>query len=222
MIGALLVARPGEAHVSIVSGPAFADSTQMLRFGVGHGCEGSDTWRVRVELPAEIVSVRALPGDLGPFVLETDDAGLVTAVTWEKSEDGLLESDVGYYELGLRLRVPNAPFTELLFPVYQTCRISDGREVEVAWVSTEPDAGDGEVGPAPRLPIVPKRFPGWNRFTLPRDVADLATFFGDALIVWRDEAAYSSNPTTVELIGETSGVTRLTDLSAGDEIWVKY
>ena len=43
-----------------------------------------------------------------------------------------------------------------------------------------------------------------------------------ALIVWRGNAAYSFNPTTVELINMTEGVTPLTELSADDEIWVKY
>ena len=30
-------------HVSVASGPAFANTTQEVTFGVGHGCEGADT-----------------------------------------------------------------------------------------------------------------------------------------------------------------------------------
>jgi hypothetical protein len=36
------------------------------------------------------------------------------------------------------------------------------------------------------------------------------------------DAAYSSNPTTLEQIKSTDGVSELTALESGDEIWVKY
>ncbi|AKU92675.1 hypothetical protein [Vulgatibacter incomptus] len=38
----------------------------------------------------------------------------------------------------------------------------------------------------------------------------------------RGDAAYSTNPTTAELIGQTDGVTMLQSLKADDEIWVRY
>lgn len=44
------------AHVSVVSGPGFANTTQEIVFGVGHGCAGADTTRVRVEIPAGVLS----------------------------------------------------------------------------------------------------------------------------------------------------------------------
>jgi hypothetical protein len=53
-------------------------------------------------------------------------------------------------------------------------------------------------------------------------VPDLSVFFGDAQIVWKGTAAYSSNPATAELAKMTSGVSELTALDAGDEIWVRY
>jgi uncharacterized protein YcnI len=209
------------AHVSITSGVALADTTQEITFGVGHGCEGSDTRAVRIELPPEVLSVRALNGDLGPAEIELDDAGLVTAVTWEKPEEDVLEDDTHYYELVLRLKVPNTPFQTLYFPAFQTCQKSDGTLLEVGWVAT-PGDGDTELEPAPELRIVPKRYAGWNRFVVPSDVDDLAVYFADALIVWKDDAAYSVNPATLELIANTSGVSTLGSLAAGDSIWVRY
>jgi len=80
----------------------------------------------------------------------------------------------------------------------------------------------GEVEPSPELVLVPARFPGWNRFTVGAALAELGAFFGDAEIVWKGNAAYSINPTTVDLIGSTDGVTLLESLEADDEIWVKY
>jgi periplasmic copper chaperone A len=223
-LGTIALTSEARAHVSIASGPGFADQTQVITFGVGHGCEGSDTWKVRVEIPSQVVSVRALNSDLGPAQIELDDAELVRAVTWEKAESSLLDGDSAYYSVALRIKVPDAPFTTLHFPTRQTCQGADGEEIIVDWISTEPSSDHGEEGPepAPALQILPKRFAGWNKFTLAADVLDLSVFFADAQIVWMGDAAYSANPLTTELIAETEGVSALEALSAGDEIWVKY
>jgi periplasmic copper chaperone A len=219
--GIALFAGGASAHVSIVSGPGFADNSQEISFGVGHGCEGRDTVSVRVEIPPQVVSVRALNSDLGPARVELDDAELVRAVSWEKNASSVLDGDYNYYKVTLRLKVPNEPFSTLYFPTRQVCLGADGEEIAVDWVSTEPEPAEGSE-PAPALAILPKRFPGWNRFTLAAAVSDPALFFADAQIVWKGEAAYSANPFTTELIGQTAGVTALESLDAGDEVWVKY
>lgn len=209
-------------HVSVASGPGFADTSQEIAFGVGHGCEGADTFSVRVQIPAGVTSVRAVPNDFGRASVEKDTAGLVTAVTWQKAVADVLESDLAYYKLVIRLRVPNAPFTTIHFPARQICRGADGGLTTVDWVATveSPDGGGPE--PAPELNIVPARRAGWNKYTVPAAMSDLSVFFGDALIVWKGSAAYSSNPNTADLIGMTAGVTKLTALAANDEVWVKY
>lgn len=206
------------AHVSIASGVAFADKSQEVTFGVGHGCEGADTYRVRVELPAAVKAVRAETSDFGRATVEKNAAGDAVAVTWQKPDADLLDGDDNYYKLVIRFRIPNAPFTTLAFPTRQTCRDAQGVETTVDWTST----AEGQGEPAPILVIVPARLPGWNKVTVPADVDNLATYFTDAAIVWKGSAAFSSNPATVEQIGKTAGVTALTALSAGDEIWVKY
>ncbi len=215
-----LVSAPSLAHVSIVSGPAQANATQRVTFGVGHGCDGADTLRVRVEIPQAVLSLRAENSELGPVSVETNDAGLVSAVTWEKPVESLLPFDTGYYELSLRVKVPNQPFTTLYFPTQQVCQDSDGNVITVDWTATAEESNDAEAAPA--LKIVPPRFPGWNKYSAPRAIDDLAEFFSDALIVWSGDAAYSVNPTTAELITATSGVTLLSSVRAGDELWVKY
>ena len=75
--------------------------------------------------------------------------------------------------------------------------------------------------PAPAIVILPPRFPGWNKFTAPAEIADLSVF-NDAEIVWVGEAAYSSNPATAALIEAEDGVTVLESIPADAEIWVKY
>ena len=209
-------------HVSISSGPGFADTTQEVTFSVGHGCEGFDTSGVRLTIPAGVTSVRAVPNDFGKATVEKDAAGLVTAVSWQKAPADVLPGDTAYYKLVVRFRVPNQPFTTVHFPARQTCIGADGGLMNVDWTATMPLPDGGGPEPAPALNIVPARRPGWNKYTVPAAISDLSIFFGDALIVWKGSAAYSANPNTASLIGMTAGVTSLTALAANDEIWVKY
>lgn len=221
LVGAVVAwATSAAAHVSITSGPLFAGKSQELTFGVGHGCEGADTWSVRVEIPAAITTVRAMTSDFGRPTLEKDAAGLVTAVTWQKADGDLFDADELYYKLTLRIKAPEAPFTRLVFPVHQTCKTKDGATLTVDWIGTDP--ANKDIEPAPAAVVVPPRMAGWNKVTVPAAIPSLGAYFGDALIVWRGKAAWSPNPNTTELIGTTAGVTALESLSAGDDVWVRY
>jgi uncharacterized protein YcnI len=219
VLSGILAVDAAEAHVSISSGPATANKSQKVTFSVG--CEGFDTMRVRVEIPASVTSVRALRSDFGKPVLTRDDADVVTEVTWQKPDAEILDDDSGYYELTIRVRVGDVPFSRILFTVHQTCLDADGLETTVSW--DQPPGGEGN--PAPALVVVPARQSGWNRYVLVATMAeaDVPTYLGDAQIVWRGSAAYSSNPNTASLISSTPDVTALTgDLVVGDELWVKY
>ena len=220
------LAGAAEAHVSISSGPAAANKSQMITLAVGHGCEDAnakhlDTIKVRVTIPAGVTGVRALFSDFGkPTLIKSGST--VTAVEWTKPTSELLDGDDGYYELEIRAKVPDAPFTKLKFDVQQTCEDSTSHaQVVVDWNAPE---GSTTGEPAPYLTVVPARTPGWNKFTVPRALAqdEVPTYLGDALIVWKGTAAYSPNPNTAMLITTTQGVTALDGLSATDEIWVKY
>jgi len=217
----LLVSTRAQAHVSIVSGPAFANTSQEVSFGVGHGCAGADTYRVQVDIPPGVTSVRPETSDFGQVDVETDAAGTVVAVTWTKADASVLVADTQYYKLVVRLKLPNQPFSTVYLPAHQTCRAADGSETVVDWVGID-EAADSAIEPAPALRLLPARFPGWNKFTLATAVDDLAGFFGDAQIVWSGNQAFSVNPATSELIGATPSVSALTSLAEGAQIWVKY
>ena len=188
---------------------------------------------MRLEIPAGVTSVRPERSDFGKVSVEKDAAGVITAVVWQKAVADALDSDIAYYKLVVRMKVPDVPFQTLYFPAHQTCRAMDGTMSVVDWIGTPtttaatPDGGtDADAGaepePAPALVVLPARRAGWNKLTVAQAVADLSVVFGDAQIVWKGTAAYSANPTTVELINATTGVTALTSLDASDEIWVKY
>jgi periplasmic copper chaperone A len=218
-----LAAGPAAAHISVSSGPVAANATSEITFGVGHGCGVDDTISVNVEIPTGITSVRALRSDFGKPVIEKDDLGVVTSVTWTKADSELQDEDVGYYQLKIRARTPDQPFTIKYFKIHQTCRDENGVETVVHWSALPGEEGED----AAALLIIPKKYTGWNQFTLPAAMpelvaADFPKWFGDAQIVWEGTAAYSPNPATVTLIGATPGVTALTTLSGGDTVWVKY
>jgi hypothetical protein len=145
----------------------------------------------------------------------TDTAGLPTAVVWSKTTVG--DTDDQFYTVSMRITVPDTPFTTLYFPAIQTCRASDGTVTVVEWIGLP---GDPEE-PAPALVIMPARYPGWNKITPTVAITDLS-LFDDAQIVWQGNAAYSSNPAIMDLITSESGVTVLSELAAGTDVWVKY
>ncbi|MBX3161121.1 MAG: DUF1775 domain-containing protein [Deltaproteobacteria bacterium] len=218
----MLISASASAHISVASGPGFANVSQKITFGITHGCNGADTLKIKVSIPAGVTGVRALYSDFGKPSVEKDASNNVTAVTWQKADADLQAEDIGFYELTIRARLPNAPFSRLQFNVEQTCRTAAG-VVEVTHWDQPPGATTGE--PAPLVTVVPARQPGWNKYVLPANIAaaDVPMYFGDALIAWRGAAAYSSNANTVAQITATPGVTMLGgDLAANDEIWVRY
>src|SRR6187431_1110418 len=92
------------AHVSLVSGPGFANTTQEVTFGVGHGCAGADTYSVRVEIPSAVTSVRPVRGTFGKASVEKDAQLNTVAVTWQKEDIDVLDADVEYYKLTMRIK----------------------------------------------------------------------------------------------------------------------
>lgn len=218
----LCSAAVADAHISISSGPAAANKTQKITVAVSHGCDGADTIAVRLDIPAGITSVRPLVSDFGKFSVTKDASNAITSVTWRKPLADLQDEDIGFYELTIRARVGDVPFSRIQFNIFQTCRDAQGNETTVAW-DQPPGSQTGE--PAAMLTVVPPRQPGWNKFVPAATIAeaDLGTYFGDALIVWRGTAAFSPNPNTAAQIAATQGVTPLAgDIPAGTELWVRY
>ncbi len=215
------------AHVSLPSGPAQADkSGTKITFGLGHGCEVGaahyDTYKFRVEIPVGMTAVRPMFSDFGKPTVTKGGAN-VTVIEWTKAATDVLSDDDGYYEVTIRAKVPNTPFAQLPIMVHQVCLVGSV-EMTQSW-----DVLPGGTGnTAPVLTITPQRLnpTGWNKLTIPAGVtvpADkLGTFFGDAQIVWKGTAAFSTNSATAAMITTTAGVTALGALAAGDEIWVRY
>jgi uncharacterized protein YcnI len=195
----------------------------VLTFGIGHGCAGADTVKLEIAIPESVTSVRAMPSaSFGDATVNYNDAKVITSISWSKDKARAIDDQ--YYQMAIRITVPDAPFTTLYFPAKQTCRAADGKETVVEWsalpIADSSDSSEASE-PAPALNILPVRSPGWNKFTVPSDIKDL-TVFNDAQIVWSGDAAYSGNPATQEQIKSEDGVSTLTEIKSGSEIWVKY
>lgn len=229
LVLAMLSPAVAAAHVS-VSGPGFAGTTHEATFGFSHGCDGFDTYRVRIEIPEGVTGVRPLDGVFGKATVEKDPtSGEVKAVTWTRPEGDVHPADTHYHQVSLRAKLPDTPFRTLYFKTIQYCRDGDDNELQNDWVGTSGGGhdhgghGGGEEGdnPAPALLVLPPRMPGWNEYTLTDHVHDLSVF-RDALIVWSGKAAYSPNPATMKLIRAEPDVEELFELHPGMTIWVKY
>jgi len=218
----LAASATAQAHVSAVSPTAIAGKSTVLEFGVGHGCEGSDTYAITIDIPKGITSVRPMWSDFGKTSVTYDavDPALITSVTWQKADTDALPADTNYYKLAFRAKLPATPFASIYYKVHQVCRAADATLLYTEWVALPGEMGE----PAAAQALVPDHLPGWNKFTVPADIADLSIFFKDALIVWRGNEAYSFNDATVELIQGTPGVTllKVDGVKANDEIWVRY
>lgn len=216
----LLIAVSAHAHVSIssnatTSGMGVANVSQEVTFGVSHGCNGTDTVKLTVDIPAGVKNVRPMRSDFATPTVVTDGSGNVTSVTWQKPDAEALPADTGFYKLVIRMTAPNAPFTKVLFMAHQTC--IDGTTEH--WVL--PPGSDAGSNTGPALTILPARSPGWNKYIVPVAITDMK-LFNDAAIVWKGSAAYSGNASTLAQIKAEPAVTELGSLAAGDEIWVKY
>jgi periplasmic copper chaperone A len=218
----LFTASTAIAHPTVSNGAATANKgSQLIKFGLGHGCDGADTIALRIDIPAGVTSVRGLPSDFGNATY-TKSGTAVTSVTWRKTDADLQAEDNSFYEFTIRARIADVPFTRIQFNITQTCKLPGGAEVVVLW-DQPPESTTGE--PAAMLTVLPARIAGWNRFTVPATIpeADYGIWFSDAQIVWAGTKAFSSNAITMTQIGATQGVTALTgDIAAGTELLVKY
>ncbi|ARU58493.1 MAG: YcnI family protein [Pseudomonadales bacterium] len=213
------------AHVSVSSDTAFSASRYEIKLTVPHGCEDSDTYRVEVQIPASLSSVRPMDSLFGKAEPIMNDAGdAIEKIVWNKSAADVLVEDSHYYEFAIRAKLPEAEFVTLYLPTIQYCRDKSGNELQSEWVgmgSHDDHGASGDEAPAPSFMIFPKRFPGWNKYTAADHLHDMS-IFSDAEIVWSGSSAYSPNPTTLEMIQGDADSVVLEQLHPGMEFWVKY
>lgn len=151
-----------QAHVSIAEGAVEAGAYEVLTISVPHGCDGSPTTEVAIQIPEGINAVTPTRNPLytvekvmdaldtpttdshGDEVTERVEQVVYTATT------PLPEGQRDAFELSLRVPEEAADST-LYFPTVQTCE-----EGEAAWVQIPEDGqgADDLDAPAPSVDII--------------------------------------------------------------------
>ena len=155
-IAALFAAPLAHAHITIAPVSAPAGAYQTLVFKVGHGCDGSATTGITVQLP-EGVTAKPMPkpgwtinlveGKLATPLQQHGKtiASAVREMTWR----GGPLPDAYYDEFTLQAKLPDAPGS-YVFKVGQQCE--KGR---VDWADVAP----ASKTPAPVLEVTPAAMP---------------------------------------------------------------
>ena len=142
--GLLALSAPlaASAHVEVEPSSTAAGSYSLLTFSLGHGCEGSATTGITIDVPESITSVTPTvnPGwDVTPL---TD--GQVTYTALSPLADGLRTTFV----LSLQIPEDAAAGDTLAFPVLQSCEVG-----ETNWSDTVVEGEDEPAHPAPSLTV---------------------------------------------------------------------
>jgi uncharacterized protein YcnI len=157
---ALSLVAPASAHVTATPSTAAAGAYTVVTFSVGHGCEGSPTTKIEIQVPESVLSVAPTRN---PFyevekTIEQLDEPVADAHGNEVTErvasivytadTPLPEGQRDTFELSFQ--VPDAEGEMLTFPTVQTCE-----EGETGWVEVPADGQDADEleSPAPGFEV---------------------------------------------------------------------
>jgi len=157
-----VVATAAYAHVTLEQQQAVAGSTYKAVLRVPHGCEGSPTVRLRVQVPDGMVNVKPQPKP--GWELSTVRGKLATPVSGDHGAqitEGVREIvwsggrllDEHYDEFAFRGALPNKPGAVVHVPVVQECEKGVERWIEIPAAGQNP----GSLKfPAPSLRLTPR------------------------------------------------------------------
>lgn len=163
-LAAAILAAPAiaSAHVTLDIREAPAAGYVRIAVRVPHGCEGSATTRIRIQIPDGVINVKPMPlagwelttvrGPLGQAVAG-DHGTRVTEGVREIAWAGGRLLDEHYGEFVFRAQLPNRPGAVLSFPVVQDCERGVHRWIEIP---AEGRSADDYREPAPQLRVTPR------------------------------------------------------------------
>jgi uncharacterized protein YcnI len=152
LAGLAALAGPAAAHVGTEPSTVAAGKSAVVRFKIGHGCDGSPTTKVVMQIPDGVTSVKPEVAVGWQITTTTDTAagsggGAATAVkeiTWSGGK--LLDSQVQL--LGVSLTMPDTPGETVYFKTVQSCESGEERWIELPG----PDGKEPEA-PAPGVKL---------------------------------------------------------------------
>ena len=159
----LLIARPAYAHVTLEGRQATIGTWYKAVFAVPHGCAGSATTKVRVQIPDGVIDVKPMPKPgwnvevvKGKYAAPYDfHGGKVSEgakeVVWSGGK--LLDDNYDEFVISTYLTATLKPDTVLYFPTVQECEQGVSR-----WIDIPADAEHTHdtKSPAPGVKLIAK------------------------------------------------------------------
>ncbi|WP_298872121.1 YcnI family protein [uncultured Bradyrhizobium sp.] len=164
ILTAALVASPAAAHVYLEGKQATVGSSYKAVFAVPHGCSGSSTVKLRVQIPEGVIAVKPMPKagwnvDVveGEYASPYDYHGNkltsgVKEVVW--SGGNLPDRNYDEFVVSSFLTDSLKPNTTLYFPVVQECEKGVSRWIEIPAEGAAHSHED--KSPAPGVKLLPK------------------------------------------------------------------
>lgn len=153
---------PAGAHVTLETPQAPGGTGYKAVFRISHGCSGSPTTRVAVQLPPGVLTARPQPKAGWTLELRKErlaepvpgpHGGTIEEAVAEIVWSGGALPDEFYDEFVVLLRLPQTDAERMLaFPVVQDCESGSHR-----WTAVPEGGGDpAATGPAPLLRLLPR------------------------------------------------------------------
>jgi periplasmic copper chaperone A len=153
------------AHITLENRQASVGGGYKAVFAVPHGCAGSPTVKIRVQIPEGVIAVKPMPKPgwslevvKGKYAAEYDVHGSkasegVKEVIWSGGK--LSDENYDEFVLSTYLTATLKPNSMLYFPVVQECEKGVSR-----WIDIPEDAHGGAAhegkSPAPGVKLLPK------------------------------------------------------------------
>ena len=162
---AAVVASPAAAHVTLERRQAPVGSYYKAVFAVPHGCAGSPTVKLRVQVPEGVIGIKPMPKAgwtvetvKGKYATEYDFHGSklsegVKEVVWSGGK--LPDSHYDEFVISTYLTGNLKPNTTLYFPVVQECEQRVSRWIDIP-AEGPSGHGEGSKTPAPGLKLIAK------------------------------------------------------------------
>jgi uncharacterized protein YcnI len=161
---AALAAPPAAAHVYLEGKQAAVGASYKAVFAVPHGCSGSPTVKIRVQIPEGVIAVKPMPkAGWNVDVVEGEYASAydyhgnkltsgVKEVVWSGGK--LPDHNYDEFVISSFLTTSLKPNTTLYFPVVQECETGVSRWIEIPAEGAK-HSHEGS-SPAPGLKLLPK------------------------------------------------------------------
>ncbi|WP_407152299.1 YcnI family protein [Bradyrhizobium sp. ORS 86] len=161
-----LAMSPAVAHITLEGKQAAIGSYYKAVFAVPHGCAGSATVKIRVQIPDGVIAVKPMPKPgwnvesiSGKYATEYDYHGRklsegVKEVAWSGGK--LADQNYDEFVMMTFLTDTLKPNTTLYFPVVQECEQGVSRWIDIPADGSGNGHGQGSKTPAPGVRLLPK------------------------------------------------------------------